>query len=112
MPFGRVYVGRDHVRLDLVRLERVRERVEHLVEVIRRIAVAEQGSSQYRPRRRMRVLRTVLADTGEIALDVTWIVVRMIERRRKELDETGVLADEMRVHRLGRLLLTVRFARA
>ena len=71
-----VDVGRDDVRLDLVAVDRlgavgVADRVEQVEQLARAsAAAAEPGEGLHHPGRRVGVLAAVLADAGDVALDV------------------------------------------
>ena len=85
---SRVDVAGEHVRFGPVprgvgQRARVIDRVEHVEQLRRFIAIAELGDGHHDPHRRVRVLAAVLANAGRIALDVAGLLRRAIERRRR-----------------------------
>ncbi len=60
----------------------------------------------------MGVLRAVLADPRQVALDVPGVERRYVERRGEEHEESGVLADQVLFQRAHREPLTLRLAGA
>ncbi len=88
------------------------ERVDRLEQFERALAVAAQRGGEHRPERGVRVLRAVLAYTGQVALDVAGVVRHVIERRREQHDQPRVVAHELVLERAHRLLLARRIAGA
>ena len=111
MRWGAVDVGRDHIRFDLVpsnagRCVGVGERIEHLKQRERPVAVTAHGSRQHRPQRGMRVLSAIFAHTGQIAADVSGIGIVPAERRREQLDQSCVFTHQLLVERFHRQSLS------
>ena len=59
------------------------------------VAVAKRGESEDRPDGSVGVLAAVLADARQIALDVAWIDVGLVERWREQEDETVTASNEV-----------------
>ena len=103
----RVDVGGDGVRLRAVPLDalgraRVVDRIDHVEQLHRLVAQPQPRERDDGPERRVRVLTAVLADAGQVALDVAGIVGHPVERRRQQQHELRVAPDQMRAHRLHR----------
>ena len=62
--------------------------------------VAQLRQRHDRPDRGVGVLAAVLAHAGHIALDVARLMIEMVERRIKQLDQSGVAADQPTVDRV------------
>src|SRR6185437_719227 len=108
----RIDVRADHVRFHLVARDRlgavaVMDRVEQVEQRAGAVAVAEAGPGEDRPDRAMRILPTVLAHAGRIALDVAGILLAvLVERRREQARQLVLVVDEQLVdrgHRLRRM---------
>ena len=96
----RVDVTRDDVGLRLVALDVGRgpgvvDGVQHVEELHRLVAAAQPGHGHDHPEGRVRVLAAVLPDSGRIALDVTRILGRLVERRREEEHDLRPAPDEV-----------------
>ena len=63
------------------------------------IAVTEQRKGNHRPDSAMRVLPTILAHTGRIALDVTRIQFALVEWRSEKQDDAIAPADQVLINR-------------
>src|SRR5690606_2198439 len=97
---GPVHVGGDGVGLRLVAVGRgaggrVGGGEEHREEPGGEGAVAALGESADEPQHAVGVLPAVLADAGEVALDVAGVVVGPVEGGREEPDEAGRLVHEV-----------------
>ncbi len=98
-------VGRDHVRLDPITIRAAAraaaiDRIEQREQIRGAIAVAHLREREHRPRGRMRVLAAVLPDARRIALDITGIDRRTIERRCEQQGQAIVAADQLRFQRV------------
>ena len=111
VPLGRVHVRGDDVGLNLIPVDvlwrqRMRERIDHLVELECSIALVAERRRENGPQRGMRVLRSVLPNARQVSLDVAGVVGRLVERRREQHQKARVFANEMlleRRHRAGLL---------
>ncbi len=97
-------IGLGHVPLDLARRPRVVDGVEHVEELHRLVAAPEAREREDDPRRRVRVLASVLADPRDVALDVPRVEGRVIERRRQEQDDARAAPDQVGAHGAHRTL--------
>ena len=73
-----------NIRLDFVTLRagaRVRaiDRIEHPEELARLVSITHGREGNQRPHRSMRVLPAILANPGYVALDVSGIVIGVVE---------------------------------
>ena len=105
----RVHIARRDVRLRLVTVDiggrpRVVDRVQHVEELHRLVAIAEPGHRHDCPDRGMRVLPAVLAHARRITLDVAGILGRLVERRRQEQHGPRRPPYQVRAHRVHRAL--------
>ena len=73
------------------------DRIEDREQLARLVAVAEGGEREHRPDRRVRVLAAVLADAGQVALDVAGVEVGVVERGREEQHQAVAAPDEVLV---------------
>src|SRR5207253_242494 len=97
-----VDVGGDDVRLDLVTGDvrfavPVTDRVDQPEQFPRALDLSGGGERHDRPDGGVRILPAILANAGDVALDVTWIQVRLVERRVEQLDHADVALHEMGV---------------
>ena len=112
----RVYVGADDIGFDFVAIRvgagsRVVDGVEQREKLGRLVALAERGERHHRPGRRVRVLAAVLANARRIALDVSRIVRRLVERRREQQRQSVIAPNQLpieRGHRAGRAIGRLR----
>ena len=103
MAGGRVHIGGDDVRLHGIALglrarARVREGVEQIIEVERPIAIAESGRREHGPERSVGVLRSVFANARQISLDVSRIVLGVVEGRSQQENHPVVFPHEPLAH--------------
>src|SRR5207245_2737879 len=68
---------------------------QHLEQPRGTTAQAELGLRAHQPERRVGVLAAVLADAGNVTLDVAGIVRRAVEWRREEPDDAVVHRDQL-----------------
>ena len=71
------------------------DRVQQREQLAGLVAVAEHREGDHRPDGAVRVLAAILANAGRIALDVSGIERRLVERRREEQHQTVVAPDEV-----------------
>ncbi|EXI71310.1 MAG: hypothetical protein AW07_03753 [Candidatus Accumulibacter sp. SK-11] len=95
----RVDVGGNDVGLHLVdcgALDRPRmvDRVDHAQQLPGALVLTEFGKGHRRPHRSVRVLPAVLTNAGDVAADVAWVQVRLVEWRIEELDEPVLAAHQ------------------
>src|SRR5688572_7737716 len=88
-------VGRDDIGLHLVAEEirasaRVIDRVQHRKQRSGPRTFAKPGKGDDRPRRAMRILAAILADTGRISLYIAWIVRGPVEGWSKKQRQTVI----------------------
>ena len=110
MRRSRVYVGAYDIGLDFVAIRvgagsRMIDGIEQREKLRRLVALTQRGERHDRPGRRVRVLATILANPGRIALDVSWIVRSLVVRRREQKRQSILAPNQVpieRGHRTGR----------
>jgi len=109
----RVHVGRHDVGLGPVtfgalRRARVVDRVDHVEQFHRLVALSQPRECDHGPERGVRVLPAILPQAREIALDVPRVPGRAVEGRRQQQHHLRVAADEIRPDRIHGPLRTAR----
>jgi hypothetical protein len=88
------------VVLDAVWRAHVIDRIEHVEEFHGFVAEPEPAQRDHRPQRRVRVLPAVLANAGQIPLDVPRIVRHAVERWRQEEHQLRIPPHQVSPHGL------------
>src|SRR5579862_4314583 len=114
---GRVQVGACDVRLDFVAIDscarvRVVDRVQHREQFDCFVSIAEHRKRDHGPQSAVRVLASVLPDTGRIALDISGVEGSLIERRSEQQHEAVFAANQVFVDRRHRGGSVSRICRA
>ena len=96
-------VGLASIPVNLPCGSRVVDRIDQVKDLHRFITKSQACEGDHGPRRRVRVLAAVLANTWQVSLDVPRIVRGAIERRRQQEHESCVPPEQMRPDGLHRL---------
>ena len=87
----------------------MRQRIDHLEQLERPVAIALKRGSEHRPERAMGVLRAILPHARHVSFDVAGVVYRSVERWREQHQEPRILAHEVTVEGRHRLTGTGRW---
>jgi len=68
-----------------------------LEQLERSVSISLQRGCEHRPQRGVSVLRSILAYSRQVSLDVPRVVRRLVEGRRQQHDEARVFPDEVLV---------------